>query len=313
MPRCNTLPYTIDTAGVKRVARRIFVSATSDRSLDPRRKSVKAAIVRRLREAGYAPQAFWELGVAEDLSWNFANVDQVMRQCVGAVVIGFPRWVLSYGGESARLVGEYHHFEGAVALTLGLPTLLIAERGVENRGVMWEGGGQVITYLPDDATADWVDGEGFSRRFAGWQRELGQRRDVFLGYCGRSRGLAAQVQLVLQRNGATVLDWAVDFRGGASILGEIERARSMCTCGIFLFTEDDPLEGVADGAAPRDNVVFEAGHFIASKGPARCLIIREGGAKMPADLGGSIYVPLARGADVDTIESRLVRFLEKNL
>lgn len=293
--------------------RRVFVSATSDKSLDDRRRSVKAAIVRRLRDEGYSPQAFWEIGIAENLPWNFHNVDQVMRSCVGAVVIGFPRWALSHSGHTTRLVGEYNHYEGAVALTLGLPVMLIVEQGVENRGITWEGGGRTITLLPEDATADWTGSAEFTRRFAAWQREMGQRRDVFLGYCSRSRGIAAQVQLLLQRHGATVLDWAVDFRSGTSILGEIERARSSCTCGIFLFTEDDPLDGVAGGAAPRDNVVFEAGHFMASKGAARCLIIREGGAKMPADLGGAIYVPLAQGGNVDSIEGRLLRFLDSNL
>jgi hypothetical protein len=295
------------------VDRRVFVSSTSDRSLDDRRRSVKAAIVRRLSDEGYSPQAFWEMGDAENLPWNFANVDRVMRSCVGAVVIGFPRWALSDSGHTTRMVGEYNHYEGAVALTLGLPLLLVVEQGVEKRGITWEGGGRTITQLPEDATAEWTGSDEFTRRFQAWQREMGQRRDVFLGYCSRSRGIAAQVNLLLQRNGATVHDWAVDFRAGTSILSEIDRARASCTCGIFLFTEDDPLEGPAGGAAPRDNVVFEAGHFMASKGADRCLIIREGDAKMPADLGGAIYVPLAKNADVDSIEGRLLRFLDSNL
>jgi hypothetical protein len=105
----------------------------------------------------------------------------------------------------------------------------------------------------------------------------------------------------------------MDFRAGTSILGEIEEARANCSCGIFLFSEDDPLEGSAGGAAPRDNVVFEAGHFMSSKGASRCLIIREGDAKMPADLGGAIYVPLDRTAGVEAIEGRLRRFLETSL
>jgi predicted nucleotide-binding protein len=105
----------------------------------------------------------------------------------------------------------------------------------------------------------------------------------------------------------------MDFRSGVSILNELEAARAACTCGIFLFSEDDPLEGVSGGAAPRDNVVFEAGHFICSKGASRCLIIREGDAKFPADLGGTIYVPLSKAGGVAAIEGRLVQFLETNL
>jgi hypothetical protein len=237
----------------------------------------------------------------------------VMRKCIGAIVIGFPRWTMSYSSHTARLIGEYNHYEGAVALTHGLPLMLIVEEGVENRGIVWTGGGKTITRLPDDATSDWIDSPEFTRRFTAWNQELSSRRDVFLGYCSNSIGTAAQIQLWLERHGATVLNWAMDFRAGASILGEIEDARASCSCGIFLFSEDDPLEGVSGGAAPRDNVVFEAGHFISSKGASRCLIIRDGDAKMPADLGGSIYVPLDRTGGVAAIEGRLRRFLETSL
>jgi hypothetical protein len=293
--------------------RRVFVSATSDQSLDERRRQLKAAIIRKIQDAGYSPQEFWEMGIAEDLAWNFDNVDHVMRQCVGAIVIGFPRWIMSGENYTIRLVGEYHHYEGAIAIALGLPLLIIAEEGVESRGIVWSGGGRTITHLPGDANPNWVDGPEFTRRFTAWLGALAARRDVFLGYCGKSKGIAAQIQLLLQKHGATVRNWAMDFRPGVSILNEIEAARAACSCGIFLFSEDDPLQDVPGGAAPRDNVVFEAGYFISSKGASRCLIIREGDAKMPADLGGSIYVSLKKDEDIATIEGRLVQFLEMNL
>jgi hypothetical protein len=210
------------------------------------------------------------------------------------------------------LVGEYNHYEGAVALTHGLPVFLLAERGVEDRGVVWTGGGKTITYVPDDADASWVESAEFGRRFVAWRREVEARKDVFLGYCSRSAGTAAQIQLRLERLGATVLNYAMDFRAGTSILSEIESARASCSCGVFLFSEDDPLDGNG-GAAPRDNVVFEAGYFMSSKGADRCLIIRVGQAKMPADVGGTIYVHLATGGDVAAIEGRLRSFLEHNL
>jgi len=102
----------------------------------------------------------------------------------------------------------------------------------------------------------------------------------------------------------------MDFRPGGSILGELENARAMCSCGIFLFSEDDPLEGSPGIAAPRDNVVFEAGYFVNAKGPERCLIIRHGEAKMPADLGGAIYVHL-KTSDVSSIEGQLADLLRR--
>jgi predicted nucleotide-binding protein len=105
----------------------------------------------------------------------------------------------------------------------------------------------------------------------------------------------------------------VDFRAGKSILGEISAASSQCSCGVFLFSEDDRFEDNANVVAPRDNVVFEAGYFMSTRGDDRCLIIRHGDAKMPADLEGRIYVQLQRGSTVSTIEPRLKVFLRDQL
>jgi hypothetical protein len=293
--------------------KRVFVSATGNKRLDERRRLLKAAILAKIREAGYEPQEFWESGIPENLAWSFENVDRVMQKCVGAVVFGFPRWTISEPSHETRLVGEYNHYEGAVALTRGLPVLLLAEDGVENRGVVWTGGGKTITYVPENAEEHWVNDADFTKRFNAWLRELGARKDVFLGYCSKSAGTAAQIQLRLEKLGESVLNWAMDFRAGGSILSEIEIARAACSCGVFLFSEDDPLEGTPGGAAPRDNVVFEAGYFMSSKGPERCLIVRHGEAKMPADVGGAIYVHLGKTGDVSAIEGRLSDFLTRNL
>jgi hypothetical protein len=241
--------------------KRVFVSATADMHLDDRRRDFKAAVLRKVRLAGYEPQEFFESGLPANLSWSFENVDGVMRQCVGAMVFGFPRWTISDPSPEPRVVGEYNHYEGAVALTLGLPVLLLKEMGVMDRGIVWDGGGKAITYVPQTADEMWADSPQFVRRFDGWLGELEARKDIFLGYCSNSVGIAAQIQLRLERLGASVLNWAMDFRAGGSILSEIEKARAACSCGIFLFSEDDPLEGTPGVAAPRDNVVFEAGYL----------------------------------------------------
>src|SRR5882724_11307605 len=121
------------------IERRIFVSATTDQKLDERRKSLKAAILAKLVARGFAPQMFFETGLAANLSWTFDNVDQVMRKCVGAIVLGFPRWTTA---TEQRLVGEYHHYEGAVAMSCRIPVMLLAEVGVMDRGVVGKGGGR---------------------------------------------------------------------------------------------------------------------------------------------------------------------------
>jgi predicted nucleotide-binding protein len=81
-----------------------------------------------------------------------------------------------------------------------------------------------------------------------------------------------------------------------------------------LFTKDDPFEGGdGDAAAPRDNVIFEAGYLMHAKGKERVLVIREEGAKMPADLGGNIYLPLKDRKDISSIHYSVRRFLEERL
>ena len=60
----------------------------------------------------------------------------------------------------------------------------------------------------------------------------------------------------------------------------------------MLLTKDDNFIGEENYAAPRDNVIFEMGLFMEAKGRERVLVVREEGAKMPADLRGGIYLPL---------------------
>jgi hypothetical protein len=67
--------------------------------------------------------------------------------------------------------------------------------------------------------------------------------------------------------------------------------------------------GSGDEAVPRDNVLFESGYFTHAKGKERVLIVRETGVKMPADLGGDIYVPFLRDQVGDLLDgvSRFIR------
>jgi len=292
------------------IERRVFISTTSDKNLDERRKAFKAAILERLVQNKLAPQMFFEAGLPQNMAWNFESIDSVMRKCVGAIVLGFARWKTEE--PQARLLGEYSHYEGAVAISCRIPVLLLAESGVANRGIVYTGAGRFITSFPQDATPEWLDSKAFAPRFEAWLKDVGARYDVFLGYCSQNVGAAALIENRLSRAGARVLNYQMDFRSGVSILSEIENAARKCSCGIFLFGNNDPLEGVGEGAAPRDNVVFEAGYFMNAKGADRCLILREENAKMPADIGGAIYLQF-QGLNIAPIETRLEKFLSDNL
>ena len=292
--------------------RRIFISAPRDVRLDPPRIAIKRAIVEEVRNAGYEPQIFLTPeggeGLAAGAGWSIVEVDRVARRCVGAVLIGLPFWRSTLDDRDVWLPSDYCAYEGAVARTLGLPVLAISV-GIEARGVFDDHAPVHTVSAPPQDDLSWLQSSRFRGPFARWARDVDDQRDVFLGYCSKSRETAERIQDQLREMGASVLNWEVDFRAGRSILGEIDNARARCSCGIFLFSEDDPLNGENGGVAPRDNVVFEAGYFIGLKGKRNVLIVRETGSKMPADLGGDIYAMLQDRSDIGPIERVVSGFM----
>jgi predicted nucleotide-binding protein len=190
--------------------------------------------------------------------------------------------------------------------------LVLVQQDVERRVVFDSSYRGYVGAFPSSPDNSWLTTDSFSVPFNYWREELSARRDVFLGYCSSSDGTAQNLKRFLQAAdiGATILDWK-EFTPGRSILEHIQEAAKRCSAGIFLFTKDDRLPTAADPnqAAPRDNVVFEAGYFINSKGKDHVLVIREDGAKMPADLGGDIYGSLTDRSNIGTIENSVRRFI----
>jgi predicted nucleotide-binding protein len=322
------------------VTRRIFISSPRDEYLEPRRVKLKAAIIKAIKHLGYDLQQFGSSdggkGLAAGTSWSPSDAERVMTRCVGAVILGFPIWKASSARRTKRnsktlsLASEYNHYEGALAWSHGLPILSVLEESVEERVAFNRYGNAAVVRPPRDADENWVKDKTFKAFLEGWHRRMHNRKDVFLGYCSTSKSTAAAIKRFITKNcRATVLDWIEDFIEGRTILAEIQEAARRTTGGIFLFTEDDPLPGApeirtahkhdqeAELAAPRDNVVFEAGFFASAKGPNRVLIIRGGDAKMPADLGGDIYAPLPdddrKPQDIKAVKEPIRRFLQRAL
>jgi hypothetical protein len=295
--------------------RRIFMSIQNPDRLDPRRRAVQDELIRRVEQLGYQPEIFFHAGTAVALAWSLPNVLEVMRRCVGCVVLATRRWTVAAENEGPfHFASEYAQIEGATAAALRLPLLLISERGLVDRGITWTGAGHPILYMPEEADVSWLSTDPFTHRFSVWRDQLAERSDVFLGYSSKARSAAQAVHLFLtERMKLGVRNWEIDFAAGGTILDEIELAARLCSGGIFLFTKDDTLAGDEMRAAPRDNVVFEAGYFAAAKGRDRVLIIREEGAKMPADLGGNIYLTLPGRDDVRAIEFGIKDFVERRL
>jgi hypothetical protein len=293
---------------------RIFFSSIMDHHLDDRRRELKREILRLISEVEFEPQVFFESGLAIDKSWSFNTISDVMQRCQGAVMLGFPRWEAQTNSSIVPVTTEFTHYEGALALSQGLPTFVLAERGIADRGIFYSGGGQFITYMPPDATRQWTNDDYFRLRFNTWRKSVEARYEVFFGYSSAARATADSIlNYLTNRLGAKVKEYATGFQSGGSILEEIEKAAQTCLCGVFLFTCDDPLANGKNQASPRDNVIFEAGYFMKAKGKERTLIIREEGAKMPADIGGNIYLLLKDRSDTSAIRDDLRYFLETRL
>jgi hypothetical protein len=299
------------------ITRRVYVSMPADKWLAKNQNELKWAIVHKIEALGYETEVFFDPrgkpSLAAACAWNAVEADLVARRCVGVALIGLPRWQFVTEEGQVKLPTEFCHYEGALACTLKLPILSLVQEDVLHRGVFDHGYKGYLGEFPADAGPAWLKTKAFLTPFRYWKVEMSKRSDVFLGYSGTSAGTAKNLKRFLQAKlGLKVLDWVTDFAPARSILQQIEQAAALCSAGIFLFTTDDKFadENLADKAAPRDNVVFEAGYFTGVKGKDHVLVIREKGAKMPADLGGDIYAPLDDKADIRPIEDLVRRFVE---
>jgi len=292
---------------------RIYVSVPNDAHLDNEQLSLKNAILEAIKAEGFELEIFLETGIPRDEAWSFQSANSLMFRCHGAAVLAFAKWrdARQLNGEVADLPSEYNHFEGALAIAHNVPLLLVTDQRVTTAGITYVGGGLRVYF---GRGSNWVDSDGFRQYFRDWANKVTSHRKIFLGYCSRAKPTADAVTLYIERElGVKVENYSMDFRPGSSILEQIEKAARECACGVFLFTKDDEIVGADAQVAPRDNVIFEAGYFIRAKGKERVLIIREEGTRMPADLGGVVYISMRNREDIASIETQIRRFLDDRL
>lgn len=311
---------------------RIFVSVPDDLHLDDRRKALKRAIIGFVKKQGFNVVGFepeqWGARLVKNLqTWEMAKANQLIRRCDGALVLALARLHVRVvapndfnNADAGRIFPQptpYNHLEGALALAQQLPLLLFLEENMDRSGIFASGTKSCV--IPANADQKWVRSESFKTHFDAWTMEVMDRRDVFLGYCSKADITARRIRKYLESQGYSVLDWARDFKpAGATILEEIERAASQCRCAVFLFTKDDEIGNKAKAKAsfdaiPRDNVLLEAGYFTQARGKDRVAIIRESGAKMPADLGGIIYLSIEDRDALLPVKRGLRKFLQDAL
>ena len=298
------------------IKRRIFFSLPGDQWLSDKQNDFKWGLVEEIEKWGYAAEIFTDPtgreGLAAGRAWSAVDALAVMKKCIGAVLIGLPRWSFTTDRGTTKLPTDYCHYEGAMAYTLGLPVLVTIQKDVLHRVVFDHSYKGQIAEFPDSADRSWLNTKNFQVPLQHWKRQLDDRRDIFLGYCSGSTGTAKKLKAFFTDDaGVKVLDWQTDLQVAGNILEQIGEAASRCSAGIFLFTGDDTLtdEGKGERIVTRDNVVFEAGYFIHAKGKGHILIVRETGVKLPADLGGDIYVPLQDRSDIGPIKELLHRFV----
>lgn len=278
---------------------RIYIHAPY--KLEPERDQVKRRLLEKIRELGFDPQEFGVSGIPKGDPWSFGRAMEVMRQCDGGLILALMRRMEFDGTTRVPIPSEYSHFEGALALSCNLPSLVIAEEGMEMRGILSQMGGSFVLQVPMQSPDEWLATDKLlgAPPFEKWVERIKARYDVFFGYCSKADELAKNIKRFLaDESGLRVLDWATDFRPGRTIMEEIARATATCRCGLFLFTADDPIEGSSTKTAiPRDNVLLEAGYFMSAHSARRMVVLREMGTKMPADLGGMIYLTIESRAD----------------
>lgn len=293
--------------------KRVYVSVPRDHHLNKCQQILKHSILDKLRSKGLEPQEFQVSGLPLRSPYTFDAVRSIMARCHGALILAFARWRDPSGGESISMPTVWNHFEGAFALALKKEILVITEENVAADGITWSGGGQIVLNAPSGVDPEWLETAYAKTQIDAWINEVKNTKDVFLAYSSKARATANDIQKFLSDRGVAVLDWEIHFAPGSTILDELLQASKSCLGAIMLLTKDDNFLGEENYAAPRDNVIFEMGLFMEGKGRERVLVIREEGAKMPADIGGGIYLSLKDRNDIAPIQMKLLDFVERRI
>src|SRR6476620_9879598 len=116
---------------------------------------------------------------------------------------------------------------------------------------------------------------------------------IFLGSSGKQAKLLQALTRGLE-DVAHVEPWTTSFNPGTTTLERLLELTGEVDFAAFVFAQDDWTSNTPPGsessapgqAAPRDNVVFEAGLFGGALGMRRTFILHAHGAKLPTDLLG---------------------------
>lgn len=131
---------------------------------------------------------------------------------------------------------------------------------------------------------------------------------VFIGSSTEGKDWARAIQVELEDQGVGGIEatvWAQnDGAIGKTVIDNLLSATEHNDYAILVLSPDDLTQSHhGHYSVPRDNVVFECGLFIGALGKDRVFLVTVGvgeeSVKMPTDLGGVIYKPLANRDDAN--------------
>src|SRR5678815_2880444 len=141
---------------------------------------------------------------------------------------------------------------------------------------------------------------------------------IFLGSSGKQAKLVQALTRGLE-DIADVEPWTAVFNPGVSTLDRLVELTRDVDFAAFIFGLDDwtskgampdPTTGQA---APRDNVVFEAGLFGGALGMRRTFILHAHGAKLPTDLLGLTcvrYADATAASELKVVNQKIRKAIE---
>ncbi|WP_198014390.1 TFIIB-type zinc ribbon-containing protein [Leptospira fainei] len=108
------------------------------------------------------------------------EVIRVMKECKGAIILGYPQIILSKGKVKSKNVSElkfateWNHIEASLAYSLDLPILVLHDLNV-SRGIFDRGTLNRFIYELDLKEKDWIFKEEIVGAFSTWKKELDNR------------------------------------------------------------------------------------------------------------------------------------------
>jgi hypothetical protein len=112
-------------------------------------------------------------------------VEKLMRQCSGAVILGFPQMIVQKGLSKQNTIQEtiiknkllptpWNHIESSMAFMLELPLLVIRNNGIEG-GIFDIGTTGHFIHTFDLSKQDWIKESNFLQPFNEWHKEVLKR------------------------------------------------------------------------------------------------------------------------------------------